>query len=78
MMRFKEFFKTTVGTKPQSESGEVKMAETNPAAQSIMNAFGGNKTPEPDPPPADVSQGSTPGNSLGSRIASGLKTMVGG
>lgn len=80
---FREFFKTTIGMKSRCDGTKTAAAEKtadsvqgydNPAAKSIMNAFGGgNKAPEPPPPPADVSTGS-----LSSRISAGVKSLMGG
>lgn len=75
MKSFRNFFKTTVGRKPQSEGGETKTAETiNPVAASMKSAFGTpTQAPEPPPAPADVSTGET----LGSKITAGLKSTFG-
>lgn len=76
MKAFRSFFKTSVGRKPQCEGGEAKTAETAGAAAvaaSMKSAFN-TPPPTPAPAPADVS----PSQSLGSRITTGLKSMLGG
>jgi hypothetical protein len=76
---FREFFKTKIGRQPGECCDKVAYdPATNPAAKSIMNAFGGApKAPVPPPAPADVSP-DTGGGSLGSRITAGLNSMIGG
>lgn len=82
MMHFKEFFKTTLGKKPQSESGEEKVAGgaydasnagSAAAASAISQSAFGRKAPEPAPPPTDVSQGN--GGSLASKVTGGLSRL---
>jgi len=71
MKHFKTFFKTTVGRKPQSESGSEKRAD---AATSVMkSAFGSKSDAAPAPAPADVSSGG-----LGAEISASAGRAAGG
>jgi hypothetical protein len=74
MMKFKSFFKTTIGMRPQSE-GAADSEKKADVASGMKSAFGGGgSSPAPAPAPEAPS---TPSASLGSTISSGLKSMIG-